>query len=268
MVIKELLVNPSHNPKLSDWNPNDTMGRSEKDLNKQLIMLRSTMSDLQYRLYIERKRSLLVVLQGMDASGKDGAIKDVMSAFNPIGCTVKAFKAPSTDELSHDFLWRIHNAVPPKGFIGIFNRSQYEDVVEVRVGKLVPRSVWEPRYDQIIQFEKTLHENQVKIIKFFLHISKQEQKDRLCSRLSHPRKRWKVNRDDFEKHKKWGRYMDAYEDAIVRSSTPESPWYIVPSNKKWFRNWFIAKTITQTLKRMKIKNPKYEMPPNIGDICK
>jgi PPK2 family polyphosphate:nucleotide phosphotransferase len=244
------------------------MGRSEKDLNKQLVMLRSTMSDLQYRLYIERKRSLLVVLQGMDASGKDGAIKDVMSAFNPIGCYVKAFKVPTPDELSHDFLWRIHNAVPPKGVIGVFNRSHYEDVVEARVGKLVPRTVWEPRYDQIIQFEKTLHENDVKIIKFFLHISKQEQKERLCSRLLHPRKRWKVNRDDFEKRKKWGRYMEAYQDAIVRSSTRESPWYIVPANKKWFRNWFIAKTIIQTLNGMKIKNPKYEMPPNIGNICR
>ena len=167
-------------------------------------------------MYVEKKTSLLIVLQGMDASGKDGTIRHVLTAFHPVSCRVESFKIPSTEELSHDYLWRIHKVVPQRGFIGVFNRSHYEDVVEVRVQNLVPRTVWSQRYDQINQFEQCMVENNVKVIKFFLHISKQEQKKRLLERLSNPSKRWKVNEDDFEKRKKWDQYMQAYGDAISR----------------------------------------------------
>ena len=153
----------------------------------------------------------------MDTSGKDGTIRHVISAFNPVGCRVESFKAPTNEELSHDFLWRIHKVVPQKGLVGVFNRSHYEDVVEVRVQNLVPHKVWSQRYDQINQFERYMAENNVKVVKFFLHISKQEQKKRLLERLSDPSKRWKVNEDDFKKRKKWDQYMEAYGDAISRS---------------------------------------------------
>jgi PPK2 family polyphosphate:nucleotide phosphotransferase len=262
MTLKELQVNSSRRLKLSDCNPDDTRGRTKEDCKEEIGTLLSLMSDLQYRLYIERKKSPLIILQGMDTSGKDGTIRRVLSAFNPAGCYVKAFKVPTDEELSHDFLWRIYQAVPQKGYIGVFNRSQYEDVVEVRVSKIVGKSVWEQRYDQINQFEKNLHENNVKIVKFFLHISKAEQRKRLAERLSHPEKRWKVDEDDFERHKKWNEYIEAYEDAIVRCSTPESPWYIIPANNNWFRNWLISKVVVKTLKEMKIKKPKYTVPQN------
>ena len=218
------------------------------------------MSDLQYKLYVEKVKSILVVLQGMDTSGKDGTIRHVISAFNPVGCRVESFKAPTNEELSHDFLWRIHKVVPQKGLVGVFNRSHYEDVVEVRVQNLVPHKVWSQRYDQINQFERYMAENNVKVVKFFLHISKQEQKKRLLERLSDPSKRWKVNEDDFKKRKKWDQYMEAYGDAISRSSTRWAPWYIIPANKKWFRNWAIANIIAETLEQLKIKYPRY-IPP-------
>ncbi len=262
MTLRELRVNSSGRLKLYDWNPNDIMGRTKEDCQEELGSLHSSMSDLQYRLYIEGKKSLLIILQGMDTSGKDGTIRRVLNAFSPAGCYVKAFKVPTEEELSHDFLWRIYQAVPQKGYVGIFNRSHYEDVVEVRVRKLVEKSVWEQRYDQINQFEKNLNENNVKIIKFFLHISKGEQKKRLAERLSHPAKRWKVDGNDFERHKKWNEYMKAYEDVIIRCSTPESPWYIIPANSKWFRNWLVSKIVVKTLKEMKIKEPKYIVPQN------
>jgi PPK2 family polyphosphate:nucleotide phosphotransferase len=262
MTLNELQVNSSKRFKLSDWNPNNTMGRTRQDCEGELSTLHSLMSDFQYRLYIEGKKSLLIILQGMDTSGKDGTIRHVLGAFNPAGCYVKSFKVPTDEELSHDFLWRIYRAVPQKGYIGVFNRSQYEDVVEVRIRKQVEKSVWEARYDQINQFEKYLHESNVNIIKFFLHISNEEQKKRLAKRLSHPEKRWKVDEDDFERHKKWNRYMKAYEDAIIRCSTQVSPWYIIPADNKWFRNWLVAKIIVRTLKQMKIITPKYTIPQN------
>jgi PPK2 family polyphosphate:nucleotide phosphotransferase len=262
MEFKELIVNPSRRLKLSDWKPDDTMGKTKRDCEKALSNLLSMISDLQHRLYIERKKSILIILQGMDASGKDGTISHVVSAFNPAGCYVKAIKEPAQEELSHDFLWRIHNFVPQNGFIGVFNRSHYEDVIEVRVKGLVKKSIWEARYDQINQFEKYLSENNVKIVKFYLHISKQEQRKRLAKRLSDPMKRWKVAENDFAKHRKWKEYMDAYQDAIVRCSTSEAPWYIIPANNKWFRNWLVSRIILETMKQMKIKYPKYVIPRN------
>lgn len=255
--IRELLIRPTSGLNFSSFDPGNTFGRSQKELDNELPKLKSIMSKLQYKLYIENEKSLLIVLQGMDASGKDGTIRHVISAFNPVSCSVQSFKIPTTEELAHDFLWRIHKVVPRRGFVGVFNRSHYEDVVEARVQKLVPKIVWSQRYDQINQFEIMLAKNKVKILKFFLHISKQEQKERLIDRLSHPEKRWKVNKEDYEKRKKWGQYMIAYANAIFHCSVREAPWYVIPANKKWFRNWVISKIIVNTLIEMKIKYPKF-----------
>ena len=266
-IIKKLLFNAHNNRKLLDWDPDNIFNRNPKDLEAGLPKLYAKMSELQYRMYVEKKTSLLIILQGMDTSGKDGTISHVITAFHPVSCRVETFKIPSPEDLAHDYLWRIHKVVPQRGFIGVFNRSHYEDVVEVRVQNLVPRTVWSPRYDQINQFERYVAENNVKVIKFFLHISKQEQKKRLLERLSDPAKRWKVNEDDFKKRKKWDQYMQAYGDAISRCTTRWAPWYIIPANKKWFRNWAIAKIIVETLEQMKIKYPKY-ISLKIKDISK
>ena len=254
--IRELLIHPGRVLKLSSFDPDNTFGKSREDLDSELPKLRSIMSDLQYKLYVENEKSLLIVLQGMDASGKDGIIRHVISAFNPVYCRVESFKVPTSEELAHDYLWRVHKVVPRKGFVAVFNRSHYEDVVEARVQNFVPKSICFQRLDQIKQFEKMLTENRVKILKLFLHISKQEQKKRLLDRLSDPDKRWKVNEEDYKKRKKWAQYMTAYTDAIINCSIGEAPWYVIPANNKWFRNWVVVKIITNALIEMKIKYPK------------
>jgi PPK2 family polyphosphate:nucleotide phosphotransferase len=254
--IRELLIHPESGLNLSSFDPDNTFGKSREDLDSKLPKLRSIMSDLQYRLYVENEKSLLIVLQGMDTSGKDGIIRHVISAFNPASCRVESFKVPTSEELAHDFLWRLHRAVPRKGFIGVFNCSHYEDVVEVCVQNLVPKSLCFQRFNQIKQFEIMLVQNKVKILKFFLQISKQEQKKRLLDRLSDPDKRWKVNEEDYKKRKKWPQYMTAYTDAIINCNIREAPWYVIPANNKWFRNWVVAKIITNALIEMKIKYPK------------
>lgn len=255
--ITKLLVRPGSRIDLSKFDPDDTFGKKRDDLDNKLPMLKASMSELQYKLYIENKKALLIVLQGMDTSGKDGVIRDVMSAFNPVSCRVESFKVPTSEELAHDFLWRIHKTVPRKGFVSVFNRSHYEDVVEVRVQKLALESACLKRFDQIRQFEIMLSENNVKILKFYLHISKDEQKKRLLDRLSNPEKRWKVNEDDFEKRKKWGKYMSSYTDAINKCSIKQAPWYIIPANKKWFRNWVVSEIITKAMTEMKIESPQF-----------
>lgn len=261
--VKSLLVDPSASMKLSKIDPDTTFGIKKEKLMDDLAKLVETMEEFQHKLYVENKKALLIVLQGMDTSGKDGVITHVMKGFNPLSCRVESFKAPAGEELAHDFLWRIHKVTPQKGFIGVFNRSHYEDIIEPQVWNLFPKSVYMERYDNIIQFEKYLSDNKIKIIKFYLHISKEEQKKRLLSRLSHPSKRWKVNEEDFQKRKKWAKYMQAYEDVINRCSTKWAPWYIIPSNNKCFRNWAIAKIVIETLKEMKPKYPKY-IPPKTG----
>ncbi|HEU4467951.1 MAG TPA: PPK2 family polyphosphate kinase [Nitrososphaeraceae archaeon] len=254
--IRKLLIQPGKHMDLSKVDPDDTFGNKRDELDGKLPKLKSSMSELQYKLYIENEKALLIVLQGMDTSGKDGVIRHVISAFNPVSCRVESFKVPTSEELAHDFLWRIHKTVPRKGFVVVFNRSHYEDVVEVRVQKLVPESTCLKRFDQIKQFEKMLSENNVKILKFYLHISKEEQKKRLLDRLSNREKRWKVNEDDYEKRKKWDKYMSAYTDAINNCSTKQAPWYVIPANKKWFRNWVISEIITNAMTEMKIKYPQ------------
>jgi PPK2 family polyphosphate:nucleotide phosphotransferase len=192
----------------------------------------------------------------MDGAGKDGTIRHVMSGVNPQGCRVTSFKSPSAEETAHDFLWRIHNAIPERGEIGIFNRSHYEDALVVRVHDLVPEAIWSQRYKQINRFEKTLAENNVKILKFYLHISKEEQKNRFQQRLEDRAKWWKLSPTDFQERKYWNDYMEAYEDVLRRCSTPWAPWYIIPANKNWFRNLAVSHVIVKTLDDLNMKFPK------------
>jgi len=215
----------------------------------------ATLDQLQERLYANGTRALLIVLQGMDTSGKDGTIKHVMSGVNPQGCKVVSFKTPSTEELSHDFLWRVHQKTPPKGQIGIFNRSHYEDVLITRVHGWVSDKEAKHRFNQIKEFEELLAENGTSILKFFLHISKDEQKARLEARIHDPEKRWKWNSGDLEERKLWDEYMTAFEEVIAATSTDRAPWYIVPANRKWYRNLVVAELVVQALTAMKLTIP-------------
>ena len=214
--------------------------------------------ELQDALYAEGRRALLVVLQGRDTAGKDGAIRKVFGPLDPLGLTVTSFKAPSPIELAHDYLWRIHQAMPVRGTIGVFNRSHYEDVLVVRVHGLVPESVWRPRYDQIVQFERMLTENGVTILKFFLHISREEQRERLLARLEDPAKYWKFAAGDLAERERWDEYTEAYREALERTSTPEAPWYLVPADKKYLRDVLVAQVVAERLERM---DPKYPGSP-------
>ena len=244
--------------RLGEFDPDDTAGLNKGDkIHARLEKNIARMEDLQYRLYAESRRALLIVLQGMDASGKDGTVRHVMSGLNPQGCRVTSFKEPSTEEAGHDFLWRIHKAMPAHGQIGIFNRSHYEDVLIVRVHQLVPRSVWSARYDQINEFETLMTKNGVTILKFFLHISKEEQKQRFEARLDDPTRNWKFNPADIKERKRWDDYVKAYEAALSRCSTTAAPWFVIPSNKKWFRNLAVSQIIVETLERM---NPRFPKP--------
>ena len=245
---------------LRGYDPDDTGDYKKNDQGKakakaETAKLIARLDGLQERLYANATRSLLIVLQGMDTSGKDGTIKSVMSGVNPQGCKVVAFKAPSKDELAHDFLWRVHREVPPKGYIGIFNRSHYEDVLITRVHGWVSDKVVKRRFDQIKEFEELLTESGTAILKLFLHISKDEQKERLEARIADPEKRWKWNSGDLEERKLWEDYLKAFEDVISATSTDCAPWYIVPANRKWYRNLVVAERIVNVLEDMKLKTP-------------
>lgn len=253
----KLIVPPDKKINLEKYDPADTLGydndkKTEAKLEKQLKQL----DELQNLFYAEKKRALLIVLQGMDAAGKDGTVRHVMSGVSPQGCSVKSFKVPNSEELAHDFLWRIHKAVPEKGMFGIFNRSQYEDVLVVRVHKLVPKDVWKARYDQINRFEKNLAENDVKLLKFFLHISREEQEKRFQERLHDPRKKWKFSKADAAERKRWDDYVTAYEAVLSRCSTEYAPWFIIPADHKWFRNLAISRIIVETLEEFDMHYPK------------
>jgi PPK2 family polyphosphate:nucleotide phosphotransferase len=223
--------------------------------------LRDEFIEWQHRLYAEGEQKLLIVLQANDAGGKDGTIRNVSRGVNPQGVHVTSFKAPSQVELDHDFLWRIHKAVPGKGMIGIFNRSHYEDVLVVRVHHLVPESVWQPRYEQINHFERLLTDTGTTILKFYLHISKEEQKERLQARLDDPGKHWKFSLEDLEKRQLWEEYIAAFEDMINHCTTDYAPWHVIPADQKWYRNLAIARVIVRTLQQM---NPQY--PQNEVDL--
>jgi PPK2 family polyphosphate:nucleotide phosphotransferase len=236
---------------LKDFDPayNDgvkSKQHAEKELEENLAVL----DDLGYRLFAENRRSLLLVLQGMDTSGKDGTIRHVMRGFNPQSCQIVSFKEPSAAELEHDFLWRVARVTPRRGFVGIFNRSHYEDVLVVRVHNLAPRAEWSTRYDRINAFERLLAEGGTTIVKIFLHISKAEQKKRLESRLDDPNKRWKLCRSDIKERAYWNQYQAAYEKAMTKCNTPYAPWYIVPADKKWYRNLIVSRILRETLEKM------------------
>ena len=225
---------------------------------EETLKLVDRLDQLQGVLYAEHKRSVLIVLQGMDAAGKDGTIQHVMSGVNPQGCNVSQFKQPTKPELDHDFLWRIHQQAPARGMVGIFNRSQYEDVLVVRVHNLVPQDIWEQRYEQINDFERMLALNGTTILKFFLHISKDEQKKRFDSRHDDPDKNWKSSPSDEVERKYWDDYQEAYQDLLLRCSTEHAPWFVIPSNRKWFRNLAVSQIIVDAMERMDLAYPKPE----------
>jgi PPK2 family polyphosphate:nucleotide phosphotransferase len=233
----------------------------KSELEGRLATLTDRIDRLQSVLYAEGKRALLVVLQGRDTSGKDGTIRKVFGPLDPQGAVVTAFKAPTELELRHDFLWRVYQAVPPRGLIGIFNRSHYEDVLVVRVRRLVPESVWRERYEQINRFERNLTETGTTILKFYLHISREEQRERLLARLEEPDKFWKFNPGDLEDRKRWDDYTAAGEEMLARTSTEAAPWYVVPANRKHLRDVLVAETVVAALERM---DPQY--PPPVGDL--
>lgn len=227
----------------------------------EFLRLREELIEWQIRLYAEGRRALLVVLQGMDAAGKDGTIRHVFKGVNPQGVTVTSFKEPSKRELAHDFLWRIHQNVPARGMIGVFNRSHYEDVLIVRAEKLAPQEVWSPRYEQINAFEKILADNGTTILKFFLHVSRKEQRERFRKRLEDPRAFWKFCPHDVERSQLWDEYRAAFEDALSRCNSDAAPWYVIPADQKWYRNYSICKTIVETLQEMNPAFPKSPYDP-------
>lgn len=253
-------IKPGTTVRLTRFNPDDSGPFKASDNGKarakaKTESLVARLDALQSRLYAGGRRSLLVVLQGMDTSGKDGTIKSVMTGINPQGCSVVSFKAPSPTELAHDFLWRVHQRVPAKGMVGIFNRSHYEDVLITRVHGLISKKTVRHRFEQIRRFEELLQESGTAIVKFFLHISKDEQKERLQARVNDPEKRWKFNIGDVEERKRWDSYQRAFEDVIGETSTATAPWYIVPANRKWFRNYLVASVVVETLESMKLPRP-------------
>jgi len=259
---QKLLVKPSklaRKLKLEDWNTEYNAYKKKENVERKLDRLSRQMSELQYKLFASKNQSLLIILQGVDASGKDGTIRHVMEALNPQNCYVKSFKVPTQEEMAHDYLWRIHMAIPQKGQIAIFNRSHYEDIIEVCVHNSVPKNEILRRYTQINDFERYLSENHVAILKFFLHISKDEQKKRLQERIEDPTKHWKISESDLQNRKYWDKYMKAYSELFRRCSTSWAPWYVIPANLKWIRNWAVAEIIVNRLDKMKLKFPEPEI---------
>lgn len=252
------LLTPGQQPRLEEITTNGKELHDDRDAaEKEFEELREELAHLQYQLWAEGRQKLLVVLQARDAGGKDSTIRHVFRGVNPQGVRVASFKAPTEEELAHDYLWRIHRRVPPTGMIGVFNRSHYEDVLVVRVRNLAPESVWRPRYEQINHFERLLSDTGTRILKFYLHISKDEQKERFQDRLDKPHKRWKFSRDDLEKRKLWESYTEAFEEMLYRTTTDYAPWHVIPGDQKWYRNLVVARAIVGALKEM---NPQFPQP--------
>jgi len=255
--MEQYRIQPGKKFKLADFSADDLGdfdGKKQKG-NEKLAENRADLVELQELLYSEHKHRLLIVLQAMDGGGKDGTIRSVFEGVNPQGVRIASFKTPTQPELDHDYLWRIHSQTPGKGEIVVFNRSHYEDVLVVRVHNLVPRDVWKKRYQQINDFERQLSEEGTTILKFFLNISLEEQKERFLERLEMPQKRWKFNPGDLDERKLWPDYMKAFEEAIQKTSTKWAPWYVVPANRNWYRNLVVSSVIVDTLKAMKMEYP-------------
>jgi PPK2 family polyphosphate:nucleotide phosphotransferase len=255
---KRFMVQPGAKVKLDriDAGFTDTHVSHEAAL-PEIEKHRRQLGELQYRLYAEGKRSLLVCLQAMDAGGKDGTVNHVLSAMNPQGCSVHGFKRPSAEEAAHDFLWRVHRACPRRGQVGIFNRSHYEDVLVVRVHGLVPKKIWQTRYDHINAFERLLADNGTHVLKFYLHITEDEQLKRFKQRIDDPARHWKISEGDYAERPYWDSYRKAFEAALSRCSTPHAPWFVIPSNHKWFRNLAVSRIMVETLERL---NPQFPEP--------
>lgn len=254
---RSLRVEPGSKVSLSRIDTRDTFGWQKEWALAELERVKERIDELQQRLYAEERRSLLVVLQAMDAAGKDGTIRSILSGLNPAGVRVTGFGVPGGPEAQHDYLWRVHAAVPAKGMIGIFNRSHYEDVLVVRVKGFVPKSVWSRRYHHINEFERLLHDEGTEVVKVFLHVSKDEQRERMQERIDDPAKQWKFRAGDLDDRALWPRFQEAYRDVLHRTSTEHAPWYVVPADRNWVRNLAVAKIIHHHLKGM---NPKFPSP--------
>ncbi len=256
-ILDAMRVDKKNKITLSKCKTDSTEGvKNKEDAREQLAETTAQLSDLQYKLYAEGKRALLVVFQALDTAGKDGVIRKVLGPINPQGARVNSFKRPTPKELAHDYLWRIHRVAPEKGMIGVFNRSHYEDVLVHRVHKLLPEEVIEKRYRHINDFEKYLADNNTVIVKFFLHISKGEQKKRLQARLDNPKKRWKFELDDLAERKFWDKYQDAYQAVLDACSFDHAPWYVVPADNKWYRDWVVSKALVDVLKKIDPQIPE------------
>jgi PPK2 family polyphosphate:nucleotide phosphotransferase len=259
-----LRVKPGSRVNLSKLDADATHGWKKSDAVTHQAKIDEQLANLQDRLWAEGRSAVLVVLQGIDASGKDGTIRHVMTAFNPQGCDVASFKVPTAEEAAHDFLWRIHRRTPGKGYITIFNRSHYEQVLVVRVHSLEPRAVWKKHYDQIREFERLLTENGTTIVKFFLHIDKDEQRQRFQDRYDDPKKRWKFSLGDLEERKHWSEYIAAYQDALSKTSTDDAPWYVIPANHNWMRNLAVGQILADTIADLQpAYPPEPDLPKNL-----
>ena len=255
--LEQFKVRPGSAVKLKDIDPAYKDHHASREAaDKELEQFRKRLLGLQEMLYVERRRSLLICLQALDTGGKDGTINHFLGAMNPQGCRVVGFRPPSAEEAAHDFLWRVHRAAPARGEVVIFNRSHYEDVLVVRVHDLVPKHVWSARYDLINSFEQGLIENGTHILKFFLHISSEEQLSRFKDRLDDPTKQWKISEADYKERSYWDAYMAAYEEALSRCSTEHAPWFIIPANHKWFRNLAVAQIVVEHLETLGLSYPK------------
>src|SRR5438094_110406 len=255
---KKLIVEPDSKIRLKHFDP-DYHGKHEshKSALPEIEENRQKMQKLQFLMYAENKHSLLIVLQGLDAAGKDGVVRHVLTGMNPSGCVSVNFKEPTAEDLAHDFLWRVHPRVPARGSVAIFNRSHYEDVLVARVHALVPEKVWSKRYDQINDFEQLIcTENNTTILKFFLHISKEEQLARFEKRLDDPTRQWKISESDYKEREYWGPYTEAFEDVLNKTSTERASWFVIPSNHKWFRDLAVSQIIARTMEEMDMQTPK------------
>ena len=260
-LVGKLRVDAGGKVKLRDEDAGRRFGWEEEAARAATAKLRDELEALQYKLYADGRFAMLVVLQAIDGGGKDSTIRHVLSAFNPQGCTVTSFKAPTPEELRHDYLWRIHRHAPPHGEIAVFNRSHYEDVLVVRVDELVPREVWNARYQQINEFEQLLHAANTRVVKLFLHISRDEQKRRFQERLDEPSKQWKFDPGDLKKRKQWAEYQEAYEDMLGRCSSGHAPWHVIPADHKWLRDLAVAQILKDTLSELPLRFPKLNYDP-------
>lgn len=256
-------VKPDTEVKLKNYDPDETRAwdGSKQEAEERLAKLSAKLDELQATIYAEHKHPVLIVIQAPDTAGKDGTIRVVFDGVNPQGVRIANFKAPTPIELEHDYLWRVHAQTPGKGQIVVFNRSHYEDVLVVRVHELAPEAVWKKRYDQINAFERTLADEGTTIIKFFLHISPEEQEQRLLDRLDEPSKRWKFNAGDLEERKLWSQYREAYEDMLSKTSTKWAPWYVIPANRNWYRNLLVSSILVKTLEDLQPRYPEFK-----GDV--